>query len=42
MDSPHCLLVLLSISVFYFFILFCFPLLVVVSLRLIKLTHVGF
>jgi len=45
MDSPDCLLLLLSISVFYLVLLSFFSVLhflVVVSVRSTKLTHVGF
>jgi len=41
MDSPDCLLTLLSISVFYFLV-FLFHFLVVGFVRQIKLTRVGF
>ena len=41
MDSPDSLLILLSISVFYFLV-FVFTFLVVGSVWQIKLTHVGF
>jgi len=42
MDYPDCLLLFLSISVFYFFSFSVFTLLVVAFVRQIKLTHVGF
>jgi len=43
MDFPDCLLLLLSISVFLLFSFFLFyTFLVVVSVRYIKLTYVGF
>ena len=42
MDFPDCLLLLLSISVFLLFSFSVFTLLVVGSMRQIKLTHVGF
>jgi len=43
MDSPDCLLTLLSISVFLHIFRFnVFHVLVVGSVRKIKLTHVGF
>jgi len=43
MDSPDCLLTLLSISVFYVLVFFLFfRFLVVGSVRQIKLTHVSF
>ena len=43
MDSPDCLLLLISISVFYFLIFFLFlHFLVVGAVRWTKLTHVGF
>ena len=40
MDSPDCLPILVTISVFYFLVFF--PLLVVGSVRSIKLTHDGY
>jgi len=43
MDSPDYLLLLLSISIFYYFLVFLFlHFLVACSERQIKLTHVGF
>jgi len=42
MDSPDCLLTLLSICVFLLFSFSVFHFLVVGSVRLTKLTHVGF
>ena len=43
MDFPYCLLLLLSISVFFTFQFFCFYIFLVVgSVRQIKLTYVGF